>query len=65
LPIETRDDCPMEEVPLFDHNEGNHEFQEFLTRYDAPTYIRRARGVEAALDQLKELLWVFGSWRKA
>lgn len=44
----------MEEEIILGRDETSEAFKQFLSRYDAPAYIRRARGVQAALDQLLE-----------
>jgi hypothetical protein len=44
----------MEEEIILGRDETNEAFKRFLSRFDAPAYIRRARGVQAALDQLLE-----------
>lgn len=43
----------MEEISL-GRDETNEAFKQFLARFDAPAYIRRAREVQAAFDQLME-----------
>jgi hypothetical protein len=42
----------MEEEIILGRDETDEAFKRFLSHYDAPAYIRRARGVQAALDQL-------------
>jgi hypothetical protein len=42
----------MEEELILARDETNEAFKRFLSHYDVPAYIRRARGVQAALDQL-------------
>ncbi len=42
----------MEEEVILGRDENSEMFNQFLSRFDAPAYIRRARGVQAALDQL-------------
>jgi hypothetical protein len=42
----------MEDVPILSRDDGSHEFKQFLSIFDAPAYIRRARTVQGALDQL-------------
>jgi hypothetical protein len=42
----------MEEEIILSRDETNETFKRFLSQYDAPAYIRRARGVQAALDLL-------------
>jgi hypothetical protein len=44
----------MEEEIILGRDETSEVFKQFLSRFDAPAYIRRARGVQAALDQLLE-----------
>jgi hypothetical protein len=44
----------MEEEVILGRDESSEAFKRFLSQYDAPAYIRRARGVQAALDQLLE-----------
>jgi hypothetical protein len=44
----------MEEEIILARDETNEAFKRFLSQYDAPAYIRRARGVQAALDHLLE-----------
>src|SRR5260370_39618514 len=41
----------MESVPFTGESEG-HEFQQILASFDAPAFIRRARGVQDALGHL-------------
>jgi hypothetical protein len=42
----------MEEVPILGRDDGSHEFKKFLSMFDAPAYIRRARTVQGAFEQL-------------
>jgi hypothetical protein len=42
----------MEEQIILGRDETNEAFKQFLSRFDTPAYIRRARGVQVALDQL-------------
>ncbi|HEY7153363.1 MAG TPA: hypothetical protein VH575_05320 [Gemmataceae bacterium] len=42
----------MEEEVVLGRDDGNEAFKRFLAQYEAPAYIRRARAVQAALDQL-------------
>ncbi len=42
----------MEEVSIPSGDDGSDEFKQFLTQYDAPAYIRRARAVQGALEDL-------------
>ena len=42
----------MEEEIILGRDEAGEAFKRFLSQFDAPAYIRRARGVEAALEQL-------------
>src|SRR5262249_27565768 len=51
----------MEEEIILARDETNEAFKRFLSHYDAPAYIRRARGVQSALDQLLE----YGRGRRA
>jgi hypothetical protein len=44
----------MEEEIILGRDESGEVFKRFLSQYDAPAYIRRARGVQAAFDQLLE-----------
>jgi hypothetical protein len=44
----------MEEEVILGRDESSEAFKRFLSQYDAPAFIRRARGVQAALDQLLE-----------
>ncbi len=44
----------MEEEIHLGRDEISEAFKRFLSQFDAPAYIRRARGVEAALEQLLE-----------
>ena len=44
----------MEEEVILGRDESSEAFKRFLSHYDAPAYIRRARGMQAALDQLLE-----------
>jgi hypothetical protein len=44
----------MEEEIILGRDESSEVFKRFLSQFDAPAYIRRARGVEAALEQLLE-----------
>lgn len=42
----------MEDEVILGRDETNEAFKQFLSRFDVPAYIRRAREVQAALDQL-------------
>jgi hypothetical protein len=42
----------VEQVPIVGREDSDGFFEQFLARYDAPAYIRRARQVQDALDQL-------------
>jgi hypothetical protein len=42
----------MEEVPILGRDDGQEEFKQFLTLYDVPAYVRRARETQGALDQV-------------
>lgn len=42
----------MEEEVTLGQDETNEAFKQFLSRFDVPAYIRRARQVQGALDQL-------------
>ena len=42
----------MEEEIVLGRDDDNEAFKRFLAQYEAPAYIRRARAVQAALDQL-------------
>ena len=42
----------MEEEVILGRDDVSEEFKLFISQYDAPAYIRRARGVVAALEQL-------------
>jgi hypothetical protein len=42
----------MEEVPILGRDDGHEEFKQFLTLYDVPAYVRRARETQGALDQV-------------
>ena len=44
----------MSEVTIPARGEDRELTQLFLAQYDAPAYVRRARGVQDALDQLRE-----------
>jgi hypothetical protein len=44
----------MEEEIILGRDDASEAFRRFLSQFDAPAYIRRARGVEAALEQLLE-----------
>lgn len=44
----------MEEEVILGRDESSEAFKRFLSQYDAPAYIRRARGMQAAYDQLLE-----------
>jgi hypothetical protein len=44
----------MEEEIILSRDETNETFKKFLSRFDAPAYIRRARCVQAALEQLHD-----------
>jgi hypothetical protein len=44
----------MEEEIHLGRDETSEAFKRFLSQFDAPAYIRRARGVQAALEQLLE-----------
>jgi hypothetical protein len=54
----------VEDLPVPSAEPGRREIQELLAQYDAPAYIRRARGVEEALERLlaagrtKRLEWL-------
>jgi hypothetical protein len=43
------DDCPF---PILGRDDGSQEAKEFMTQYDAPAYVRRARQVEEAYQDL-------------
>lgn len=47
-----REGLPMEEEIILGRDETSEVFKRFLSQFDAPAYIRRARGVQAALEQL-------------
>jgi hypothetical protein len=42
----------MEEEVSLGRDESSEVFKQFLSRFDAPAYIRRGRNVQAALDEL-------------
>ncbi len=42
----------MDDVPILGRDDGSHEFKKFLSIFDAPAYIRRARTVQGAFEQL-------------
>lgn len=42
----------MEEEIILGRDESSEVFKRFLSQFDVPAYIRRARGVQAALEQL-------------
>lgn len=42
----------MDEIPILGRDDDSRMFSRLLTQFDAPAYIRRARAVQAALDQL-------------
>jgi hypothetical protein len=42
----------MEEEIILGRDEGSQIFKQFLSQFDAPAYIRRARAVQGAFDQL-------------
>jgi hypothetical protein len=44
----------MEEEVILGRDESSEAFKRFFSQYDAPAYIRRARGVQAAFEQLLE-----------
>lgn len=44
----------MEEEIILGRDESGEVFKRFLAQYDAPAYIRRARGVQVAFEQLLE-----------
>lgn len=44
----------MEEEAIRSREEAGQEFKLFLSQYDAPAYLRRARSVQAALEQVLE-----------
>src|SRR5579885_2465949 len=44
----------MEEEVILGRDGAEEAVKRFLSQYDAPAYIRRARGVEAALEQLMD-----------
>jgi predicted kinase len=43
----------MEEEIILGRDEASETFKQFLTQYDAPAYIRRARRVAAALEEIR------------
>jgi hypothetical protein len=42
----------MDEVTILGRDDGSHEYKKFLSIFDAPAYVRRARAVQGALEQL-------------
>jgi hypothetical protein len=42
----------VDEIPILGRDEDRHSLQRFLAHYDVPAYVRRARQVEDAFDQL-------------
>lgn len=42
----------MDDIPILGRDDDSRMFSRLLTQFDAPAYIRRARAVQAALDQL-------------
>lgn len=44
----------VEDLPILGRNDENRVFQQFLSAYGAPAYIRRARQVEAAMRAVIE-----------
>jgi hypothetical protein len=42
----------VDEVTILGRDDGSHEFQKFLSIFDAPAYVRRARTVQGAFEQL-------------
>lgn len=44
----------MEEEVILGRDDAGEAFKRFLSQYDAPAYIRRARGVQAGLEDLLE-----------
>jgi hypothetical protein len=46
----------VDEIPLLGRDDDRKVFQYVQARYDAPAYVRRARQVQAALDELLESL---------
>jgi hypothetical protein len=42
----------MEEIPILGRDDDSHEFKKFVSLFDAPAYVRRARTVQGAFDQL-------------
>ena len=44
--------APMDELPLLNREDGDRLFQQVLAHFDAPAYVRRARRVQQAFDDL-------------
>jgi hypothetical protein len=44
----------MNDIPIPGREDDRHFFQQFQAHYDAPAYVRRARQVQGAYDQLIE-----------
>jgi hypothetical protein len=42
----------MDDIPILGHGEDQRLFKQFLATYDAPAYVRRARQVQEAFDQV-------------
>src|SRR5579871_6429322 len=42
----------MDNIPILGHGDEKHVRNQFLGHYDAPAYVRRARGVQEAFDRL-------------
>jgi hypothetical protein len=42
----------VDEIPILGRDDDRHMFQHFLAQYDAPAYVRRARQVQDAFDEL-------------
>jgi hypothetical protein len=42
----------VDEVPIVGRDEAHNAFKQFQALYGAPAFVRRARGVEAALEEL-------------
>lgn len=42
----------MDDIPILGRDDDNRMFARLLSQFDAPAYMRRARAVQAALDQL-------------
>src|SRR4051812_10501239 len=42
----------MDEIPILGRDDERRDFLHLMASYDAPAYVRRARGVQEAFEQL-------------